>query len=165
MLRKDRKKCSAGIPRSIAKEIGFAAGRRNIASDRTDRVGQPGRSGDIKREHGQFSGQVRLCVDFCHLNKFCSSSSALETDRQISGKLFNVFEAWKGYHQIQLDESSTNLTTPRTIVFGKFHASTIWHENAEEADYSLRLEDVRQSENEHSEYQLLNQLTDSQKRN
>lgn len=80
-----------------------------------------------KDSTGQFNGKVRLCVDFRHLNKYClrehfTTSSVLETIQSIhadDAKLFTTFDAWKGYHQIELEEKSKQLTTFITP-FGRF---------------------------------------------
>ena len=81
-----------------------------------------------KKTNGQFNGKVRLCVDFRHLNKYCmrehySSPSVLETIQKIQAndaQYFTTFDAWKGYHQIELDEESKLLTTFITP-FGRFY--------------------------------------------
>lgn len=73
------------------------------------------------------NGKVRLCVDFRQLNRYCrreiyTSPSVLETIQEINsddGKIFSMFDAWKGYHQIELDEASKNFTTFITP-FGRY---------------------------------------------
>ena len=81
-----------------------------------------------KKTNGQFNGKVRLCVDFRHLNRYCmrehyTSLSVIETVQKIQAndaQYFTTFDAWKGYHQIELDEESKLLTTFITP-FGRFH--------------------------------------------
>ena len=60
---------------------------------------------------------IRLCVDFRKLNKFClrptnPQKTPLETVRSLlrGEKYFAVFDALKGYHQIPLDEESKIMT-------------------------------------------------------
>ena len=77
--------------------------------------------------NGQYNGKIRLCVDFRHLNKCCvreryQSPSVLEVVQNIQAdhaSLFSTFDAWKGYHQIELAQESKNLTTFLTP-FGRF---------------------------------------------
>ena len=71
-----------------------------------------------KKTNGKFNDKVRLCVNFRHLNKYClrehyTSPSVLETQkmRADSANIFTTFDAWKGYHQIELDEAIKPLTT------------------------------------------------------
>ena len=69
--------------------------------------------------NGQYNGKIRLCADFRHLNKYCvreryQSPSVLEVVQNIQAdhaSLFSTFDAWKGYHQIELAQESKNLTT------------------------------------------------------
>ena len=69
--------------------------------------------------NGQYNGKIRLCVDLRHLNKCCvreryQSPSVLEVVQSIQAdhaSLFFTFDAWKGYHQIELAQKSKNLTT------------------------------------------------------
>ena len=78
-------------------------------------------------QNGEFNGKVRLCVDFRHLNKYCLrehyfSPSVLDVVQSIQANdahLFSSFDAWKGYHQIELAEESKHLTTFLTP-FGRF---------------------------------------------
>ena len=73
------------------------------------------------------SSKVRLCVDFRHLKKYCLrehyfSPSVLDVVQSIKANdahLFSSFDAWKGYHQIELAEESKHLTTFLTP-FGHF---------------------------------------------
>ena len=70
-------------------------------------------------QNGEFNGIVRLCVDFRHLNKYCLrehyfSPRVLDVVQSIQANdahLFSSFDAWKGYHQIELAEESKHLTT------------------------------------------------------
>jgi hypothetical protein len=69
---------------------------------------------------------VRLCVDLRRLNKFCirpvnPQPTPWELVRKIpkEAKHFAVFDALKGYHQINLDEKSRSMTTFWTP-FGKY---------------------------------------------
>lgn len=73
------------------------------------------------------SDDIRLCIDFRHLNKFCqrehfTSLTVQETVQLMEAdkaKFFSKFDAKKGYHQCELDEESKNLTTFLTP-FGRF---------------------------------------------
>ena len=72
-------------------------------------------------------GEVRLCVDFTHLNKYIvretyQSPTPHECVSSISAtraKVFSSFDALKGYHQCPLDPESQDLTTFITP-FGRF---------------------------------------------
>ena len=63
--------------------------------------------------------EVRLCVDFTHLNKFvqreryqsATPSESVANNASAEAKVFMTFEALKGYHQCPLDEESQLLTT------------------------------------------------------
>jgi hypothetical protein len=72
------------------------------------------------------TSDVRLCVDFSKLNKHIirpvnAQPTPWEVVRKIpkGTKHFAVFDALKGYHQIELDDESKNLTTFLTP-FGRF---------------------------------------------
>ncbi len=63
------------------------------------------------------TNDVRLCVDLCRLNKHVKRTenpqqTPWEVDRTITEGTnhFAVFDALKGYHQIELDEESKALT-------------------------------------------------------
>jgi len=72
------------------------------------------------------TSDVRLCVDLRRLNKFCKrpvnpQPTPWEMVRRIprGAKFFAVFDALKGYHQLDLDENSSAKTTFWTP-FGKY---------------------------------------------
>ena len=73
------------------------------------------------------SEDIRLCVDFRHLNKYCkreyyTSKTVQEAVQMIQAdkaQYFSKFDAKKGYHQCNLDEKSKNLTTFITP-FGRY---------------------------------------------
>ena len=72
------------------------------------------------------TSDVRLCVDFSKLNRHIirpvnAQPTPWEVVRKIpkGTKHFAVFDALKGYHQIELDDESKNLTTFLTP-FGRF---------------------------------------------
>ena len=63
--------------------------------------------------------EVRLCVDFKHLNKFeqreryqsATPSEYVANIASAEAKVFTTFDTLKGYHQCPLDEESQLLTT------------------------------------------------------
>ena len=63
--------------------------------------------------------EVRLCVDFTHLNKFvqreryqsATPSESVANIASARAKVFTTFDALKGYHQCPLDNESQLLTT------------------------------------------------------
>ena len=69
-----------------------------------------------KKTNSQFNRKVRLCVDFRHLNKYCTrehytSLSVLKTVQKIQetdAQYFTTFGAWKGSHQIELDRRANS---------------------------------------------------------
>ena len=70
---------------------------------------------------------IRLCIDFRQLNRYCkreyfTSLTVLESVQLIKAdeaKYFSKFDAKKGYHQCELDENSKDLTTFLTP-FGRY---------------------------------------------
>ena len=83
---------------------------------------------ELKRDRNeQYNGNIRPCVDFRHLNKYCVrehyiSPSVLEVIQNIQAghaSLFFTFVAWKGYHPIEVTQKSKNYTTLLTF-FGRF---------------------------------------------
>ena len=82
---------------------------------------------ELKKTNGQFNGKVRLFVDFRHLNKYCmreyytppSVLEIIQTIQANDAKYFSNLDAWKDYHQIELNEESELLITFITS-FGRF---------------------------------------------
>ncbi|KZS06702.1 Uncharacterized protein APZ42_029750, partial [Daphnia magna] len=71
-------------------------------------------------------GGIRVCVDFTHLNNFIirpkfETATPFQAVRTIPAgmKFFTVIDAFKGYHQVPLDDESAAMTTFSTP-FGRY---------------------------------------------